>query len=95
MKEYTGKKIEMNKVRVNIKFTGNISKVMGKDEMSFETSDNLEKALGDLRKEMIKVSPDILYTILVNGTHYSFAVKNRTELRDGDVLTVLPVTLGG
>jgi len=85
----------MESVKVKVLFTGSIQAAVGKGEMEMEVSSDIKAAAGDIRKEILKYAPDLLYTMLVNGSHYTYALKAGTELKNGDVLNIIPVTLGG
>lgn len=85
----------MNSVKITVKFIGSIAALMGKDQIILETTDDLERAIGDIKQQILAVAPDILYTMLIGGKHYSIALKQLTKLKDGDEILVIPVTLGG
>ena len=85
----------MESVRVIVKFIGNIKDAMGKEQQEMQVSPDIRTAAGDLRKEMIKVAPDLLYTMLINGSHYTYAMNQGVLLKDGDELKIIPVMLGG
>lgn len=85
----------MASVRVTVRFIGNIREAMGKEQQEMQVSPAIEAAAGELRKEMIKAAPDLLYTMLINGSHYTYAMNQGVLLKDGDELSIIPVMLGG
>lgn len=87
---------EMGRVHVIVRYTGNIKEVMGREQQELLVSSDIQAAAGDLRKEIIKAAaPDLLYTLLINGSHYSYALEKGVKLKDGDELNIIPVMLGG
>ena len=85
----------MRSVNIQVKFMGSISKAVGKDCIQLETSADLETAIGDVKQQILAAAPDLLYTMLIGGMHYSIALKQGVKLEDGDEISVIPVTLGG
>lgn len=85
----------MERVRVVVKFVGNIRDAMGQEQQEMLVAPDIAAAAGDLRKAIVKAAPDLLYTMLINGTHYTYAMKKGITLKDGDELSIIPVMLGG
>ena len=85
----------MSAVTIDVRFTGSIARLVGKDSMRIRTSPELEAAIADVKRQMKGAAKDVLYTMLISGMHYSIAIQQGIKLKDGDEITVIPVTLGG
>lgn len=82
--------------RIEVTFYGNISEYAGMDHMEMDSAETVEEAIKTIQSVLKeKGGETLLYTIMINGKHYTKAIKENPALADGDTINVIPVTVGG
>jgi len=83
-------------VQVKVKFYGPVGGRLGIKEMEMDVETDIDKAVGAVKDVIVsKAGNDVLFNILVNGVSYSAAKKDGSDIKQGDEIAVIPVTLGG
>ena len=88
----------MLKINIKINFTGGFSTDLKKREITLNIENDIYKInrkIGEIIQD--KKGNKTNYVLLVNGISYSLNKKDRhiEQLKDGDILTVVPVVAGG
>jgi len=79
-----------------MRFIANVASAAGEDKTVFTISSDIKLAIDDIHRYFTaKNAQDLLYTVLINDRIYHQLIAENYAIREGDRLTILPVTLGG
>lgn len=81
---------------ITVKYVGVITPFIGKREETMEVPGDFQSLLKSVRNKIERQTEGkLLYAFLYNGVAINRIDQESTAINDGDVITVVPIVLGG